>query len=412
MPPTPGRPASPYGGYSDWRLPTTLQPDASCGSSFDAGAPYGVQSYGYNCTGSELGHLFYTGIGRHGRFIDTGQWRPRQPCFRTSSPYVYWSWYGPRARSAIHAWGFYTYRWPPVTSITRSVSSMPGRFARRCRRRPGARGVMLVGLGLAGFGGTAAASGPWGLRELRPFSGVQGGSPGYYKCRNFLHLFGIMARYEHLPIYKAAPMWRWVSRSWWPGFPLSQIHAGHGIEKWQPPGGRAGGPRQRSARERLPELLALRQCLDSLLLTMRLAMEVRTFKGFKAYAYMARQVASVCPAERGLDQVRKSGEMLWQACVGARNRRPCEYGEACQRNIIVRPSRLAAQQGRQAWLSGRDTRQGFPTGGPATAIFGRRGEVDGLIAVQRVLLVRYGLRARSGHQRLELQYQQWQPEHQ
>lgn len=44
-----------YGGYSDWRLPTTLQPDASCSNSFDAGPPYGMQSNGYNCTGSELG---------------------------------------------------------------------------------------------------------------------------------------------------------------------------------------------------------------------------------------------------------------------------------------------------------------------------------------------------------------------
>lgn len=43
--------------YDDWRLPTTLQRDTSCGFQ------YGVDSYGYNCTGSELGHLFYSELG-------------------------------------------------------------------------------------------------------------------------------------------------------------------------------------------------------------------------------------------------------------------------------------------------------------------------------------------------------------
>jgi len=39
------------GGVADWRLPTTLQSDASCtGGRF-------------NCTGSEMGHLFYNELG-------------------------------------------------------------------------------------------------------------------------------------------------------------------------------------------------------------------------------------------------------------------------------------------------------------------------------------------------------------
>ena len=38
--------------YSDWRLPTTLQPDASC-SNQSLG-----DSFGLGCTGSEMGHLF------------------------------------------------------------------------------------------------------------------------------------------------------------------------------------------------------------------------------------------------------------------------------------------------------------------------------------------------------------------
>ena len=46
-----------YGGYSDWRLPTTLQPDVTCGNQSN-----GLSS-GVNCTGSEMGHLFYNELG-------------------------------------------------------------------------------------------------------------------------------------------------------------------------------------------------------------------------------------------------------------------------------------------------------------------------------------------------------------
>lgn len=45
-----------YLGYSDWRLPTTLQPDLTCANQATA-------SYGLNCSGSEMGHLFYGVLG-------------------------------------------------------------------------------------------------------------------------------------------------------------------------------------------------------------------------------------------------------------------------------------------------------------------------------------------------------------
>jgi hypothetical protein len=41
--------------YTDWRLPSTLAPDATCGTPGPA--------FGTNCTGSELGHLYYTELG-------------------------------------------------------------------------------------------------------------------------------------------------------------------------------------------------------------------------------------------------------------------------------------------------------------------------------------------------------------
>ena len=45
-----------YLGFNDWRLPTTLVPDSSCSSSSS-------ESRGFNCTGSEMGHLFYNEFG-------------------------------------------------------------------------------------------------------------------------------------------------------------------------------------------------------------------------------------------------------------------------------------------------------------------------------------------------------------
>ena len=45
------------GGVTDWRLPTTLQPDISCSRQDSHG------SYYDNCTGSEMGNLFYNVLG-------------------------------------------------------------------------------------------------------------------------------------------------------------------------------------------------------------------------------------------------------------------------------------------------------------------------------------------------------------
>jgi len=45
-------------GVDDWRLPDTLQPDTSC-SSTDGNGGY----FGSNCTGSEMGNMFYNVLG-------------------------------------------------------------------------------------------------------------------------------------------------------------------------------------------------------------------------------------------------------------------------------------------------------------------------------------------------------------
>lgn len=50
--------------WDDWRLPTTLQPDASCTSQLDPGGGLPLQGSGYNCSGGEMGHLFYADAGQ------------------------------------------------------------------------------------------------------------------------------------------------------------------------------------------------------------------------------------------------------------------------------------------------------------------------------------------------------------
>ncbi len=50
-------------GVTGWRLPTTTQPDPSCSSQGGAG-PF--SSAAFNCTGSEMGNLWYNVLGLNG----------------------------------------------------------------------------------------------------------------------------------------------------------------------------------------------------------------------------------------------------------------------------------------------------------------------------------------------------------
>jgi len=51
------------GGVTGWRLPDTLQPDPSCSNQSVIGGGFPVQGWGVNCTGSEMGNLFYNVLG-------------------------------------------------------------------------------------------------------------------------------------------------------------------------------------------------------------------------------------------------------------------------------------------------------------------------------------------------------------
>lgn len=82
-------------GADGWRLPDTLQPDASCSSQV------GGVSYGYNCTGSEMGILFYNVLGNTaGSLTNTGP-------FSNVQSSNYWS-ATEYASDTFDAWVFYT----------------------------------------------------------------------------------------------------------------------------------------------------------------------------------------------------------------------------------------------------------------------------------------------------------------
>ena len=89
-----------YGGYTDWRLPTTLQPDPSCNSQING------SSYGLNCVGSEMGHLFYNELeGVAGGSILSSS-DPDLALFRNVQAYFYWSGTSD-ALIPSNAWSFY-----------------------------------------------------------------------------------------------------------------------------------------------------------------------------------------------------------------------------------------------------------------------------------------------------------------
>ncbi len=69
-----------YSGYSDWRLPTALNQNGS--------GPCG----GYNCTNSEMGHMFYNNmLAIAGGSILSGSNTANLALFTNLQSFVYWS---------------------------------------------------------------------------------------------------------------------------------------------------------------------------------------------------------------------------------------------------------------------------------------------------------------------------------
>jgi hypothetical protein len=83
--------------YDDWRLPTTLQSDQGCSIQ-------SVPDHGYNCTGSELGHLFYSELGGVADTSITTTHDADYNLFSNVRSNVYWS----SSYDASNAWYFHT----------------------------------------------------------------------------------------------------------------------------------------------------------------------------------------------------------------------------------------------------------------------------------------------------------------
>jgi hypothetical protein len=94
-----------FGGtvFNDWRLPTSLNQGGT------------GPCYGYNCTGSEMGHLFYVALGNEGYYDVNGDPNncgdsclKKTGDFQNLESFVYWS-STEDAVAPIDAWEFHTH---------------------------------------------------------------------------------------------------------------------------------------------------------------------------------------------------------------------------------------------------------------------------------------------------------------
>ena len=98
-----------YGGFDDWRLPTTnTTVSSNCSANSNPGGGFPPAYSGYNCTGSEMGHMFYNEFGATaGQSILAGSNAANLALFTNVQSGTYWSGteYAP---NPDNAWNFNT----------------------------------------------------------------------------------------------------------------------------------------------------------------------------------------------------------------------------------------------------------------------------------------------------------------
>lgn len=134
------------GTFSGWRLPTTnTGPSSNCDSFLDPGGGLPPQYFGFNCTGSEMGHIWYTELGNvAGSLTNTG-------LFLNLQSGVYWS--GTTyALGGSSKWVFNTETGRQNvdggrTTMYYAVAVRPGDVFAGSVPEPGSLAMLLAGLG-------------------------------------------------------------------------------------------------------------------------------------------------------------------------------------------------------------------------------------------------------------------------